>query len=342
MKESEKRARIQCAEIALRLALSYTRRGTAFTRNQMFMLNESEARDTELIKASLNKTWQKGFVERLVKNDVLIREDSDSSHVKYVTHTVKATAILEDHENDGLQLSWYLFPSEVIIPAAKEEPEDVPEDGDEEEPSGDELSTEVEGNPKDEDISAPAGIKLLLQLTGYIRDVARTQDGILEALRRLAQYMKDTEEDHKAPTAINDEGIRMLKNRIDGLGDKQDSATSLLNGLIRLVKESAAKSDDSASIKLLTEQIAQVVPNVQETLGLPPGETLAPRLGRLFNTITDLKQSVLGATTQMTKVAAVIDAREEDRIGKALKQIADMKQDLGAVEELLTEHMVKS
>jgi hypothetical protein len=154
-------------------------------------------------------------------------------------------------------------------------------------------------------------------------------------MKKFATYVSDIggQIQKLEGASVKDEGIRMLKNRIDDLDARVGSSIDILNGLMRLAKE--AKSSGIAP-----EAVALIAAAVKEGLG-PSHEDVVTRLGRLFNVVADLKQSVTTATAEMSKVSAAIATQEEDRIGQALRQIAGLKQNLAAVEELLMEHMSK-
>ena len=73
--------------------------------------------DKAMIEEMGKKAWQTATVARLFENGILVGVD-EGSQEKYEADPDAVRALLKDHDNGGVHLSWLIFPGDVPTPAA--------------------------------------------------------------------------------------------------------------------------------------------------------------------------------------------------------------------------------
>lgn len=348
MKESEKRLRLKVVEYVLQHLTELS--GARFVKKEIFALPEHEMRNSDLRDAAAPASWQKSLIERFLKNGVLTKhQDAPGTDVYYTANSVLAHDILMDHKKGGLVLSWFVFPSEVSLTTKAGETAPNLVEGDEGEGGDeDEEAAPVEHQRPyealtEEDIKKLDHVSdrdLAVRHFALLYEIANTQNSILNSLNKIAAALVATS--HKVDTATKaqdlsglDEGIKAVKNKTNTLQAHQQEMLAVLNAVARKVS-SKDYEEKGVTASEVTEAVQGALSEMTFTLD---DRTLADISAAI---VTGANHTIAATTQGMAEVLKAVNAKEEDRIGHALKQIADMKRNMTAIEDLLTEHMVKS
>lgn len=205
MKEVDKRARITVAYGGLVMLAKQTHKNpkAKVTRAQLFALPTDNENDPALVKAARTKSWQKGYIERLISAGLLTQVVEGGQEFYRAISDTAIAALIADHDNYGLSLSKFLFPHEAGMPPELLESEGNAEDEDEDtvtlkvlvDPQGgggfaDALGKAFAEPKEDESEDAPYDPAADPSYLGAIRGLRAFVDAVDAKLNHIAEGVK--------------------------------------------------------------------------------------------------------------------------------------------------------
>ena len=302
--EAEKRARIEvCYEGLLHLISEEGADGDAVKRSHLFALRRGPMeKSADHVKAMKSATWQKEFVKRLLADGIVKRERVDNQDRYTAANIPRIKHILKDHDDFGLLLSKYLFPSEVTIPVERAEPE-----ANEPQPETPQQSDSVD-IPDDP-------LLVIYKLT----------ERMSKALVSLVPFFKiltDQSEALSAEMESDREGVANVKNRMKGLETQVSQILSTVSNTSALVKE-------NVSAEGVAEAVAEVVAKQMHQSAIP---------AEVLDSLKQIPEIKSMATQSYAKICALEEAIEQERADRTLKAVRDLNSGidlmLSAIETL--------
>ena len=208
MKEIEKRARVTVAYGGLRnmhLACKADPQGAMSRKNMFLAPAELPEGMTEkaLTKAMMTKAWQREFLRKMVEAKMLHKSMLDGQDAYQPFDLVVIKDLLDQHDNGGLRLFQFLFPSDAGTPKELRGEENLP-------PPGTDVELEsAEARGGEEDLAPDAeeiGFRTLQALSSNMRVLSEAVQSIDTKLNKVLEV--DDEQ-----SQVESELIPYMRNR---------------------------------------------------------------------------------------------------------------------------------
>lgn len=322
MKEADKRARITVAYGGLVvLQDEYSKDEDHYcTRNNLFRIPKERDDDPELVKAIRSRGWQKPYVQRLVDAGLIVKFQVDSQDVYQPADDSCIKALFADHDNLGLRLSKFLFPSEAGLPAelaplVESEPVEVRA----------EVKTDVQEGDTEETkfvVVKSFDMSLMLSALREMSDVLLDTRGKIEELNK-PQPQKSTQADNEV--------IPYMRNRMKELDSRLSAMEQALKGqhsALALATNTLFRVD--AGVQSLTSSVSATIEAVHKM----NSGAIAAAVHNAVQKILGFSDAPKGTTLMSFMRGALQELRGEHQLRETLAELRAKLKDLHAVEEL--------